>query len=155
ATVRSGAALSWANAPCCDFRRFSTVIRRIAGCDRPHSRRSEPADDASRSFQGGRGGMSATIESRPTAAATPGSAAAGRPAREGDAVRAHFRSLSRQVGGKTVAYLDGPAGTQVPRECIDAVSAYFATSNANSHGAFTASHETDQLLHEVHAATAD
>jgi cysteine desulfurase family protein (TIGR01976 family) len=98
--------------------------------------------------------MSATIENRPPAAVIPGSAA-GQPAWDVDAVRAHFPSLARHVRGRTVAYLDGPAGTQVPRECIDAVSAYFATSNANSHGAFTASRETDALLHDVHAASAD
>ena len=72
-----------------------------------------------------------------------------------EAVRSHFPSLARQVGGRTVAYLDGPAGTQVPQACIDAVSHYFATSNANSHGAFTASAESDELLDQVHAAAAD
>lgn len=71
------------------------------------------------------------------------------------AVRDHFPSLSRTVDGQRVAYLDGPGGTQVPRETIDAISDYLATSNANSHGAFPASRETDSLLTAVHAATAD
>src|SRR3954469_22460956 len=99
----------------------------------------------------GRGAMSATIEARP--GGRPGSA--GRPNWDVEAVRAHFPSLKRRIGGREVAYLDGPAGTQVPAECIDAVSDYFRSSNANSHGAFTESHETDQLLHDVHAASAD
>ena len=77
------------------------------------------------------------------------------PAFDVEAVRSHFPSLARHVSGRQVAYLDGPAGTQVPAECIDAVSDYFRTSNANSHGAFTASSETDALLDEVHAAAAD
>ncbi len=72
-----------------------------------------------------------------------------------EAVRGHFPALARQVNGRTVAYLDGPAGTQVPEECLDAVSAYFRASNANTHGAFTASRETDQMMSEVHAAAAD
>jgi cysteine desulfurase family protein (TIGR01976 family) len=92
--------------------------------------------------------MSTTIDAPTDRRAT-------RPDFDVAAVRAHFPPLARQVNGRTVAYLDGPAGTQVPRETIDAVSAYFATSNANSHGAFTASRETDALLTEAHAATAD
>jgi cysteine desulfurase family protein (TIGR01976 family) len=72
-----------------------------------------------------------------------------------EAVRGHFPSLARQVDGQVVAYLDGPAGTQVPRECIEAITAYLETSNANTHGRFTAAIETEALLEEVHAAGAD
>lgn len=54
-----------------------------------------------------------------------------------------------------MAYLDGPAGTQVPDACIEAVRHYYEASNANSHGAFAASRETDALLDDVHAAAAD
>src|SRR6188472_1150725 len=97
--------------------------------------------------------MSATIEARP--GATPATGDPGTHAWDIDAVRAHFPSLTRKIAGREVAYLDGPAGTQVPNECIDAVSSYFRTSNANSHGAFSESHETDQLLNDVHAASAD
>jgi cysteine desulfurase family protein (TIGR01976 family) len=71
------------------------------------------------------------------------------------AVRDHFPSLLRTIGGRSVAYLDGPGGTQVPREAIDAMRDYLTTSNANSHGAFTASRETDLVLTDVHAAAAD
>jgi cysteine desulfurase family protein (TIGR01976 family) len=72
-----------------------------------------------------------------------------------DAVRAHFPALARELDGRAVAYLDGPAGTQVPLEMIAAMTAYLETSNANTHGAFRASTETDALLDEVHAAGAD
>lgn len=71
------------------------------------------------------------------------------------AVRDHFPALGRTIDGVPVAYLDGPGGTQVPRECIAAMTAYLERSNANHGGAFTASVETDALLHEVHAAAAD
>ncbi|MDQ3689051.1 MAG: cysteine desulfurase-like protein [Chloroflexota bacterium] len=71
------------------------------------------------------------------------------------AVRDHFPSLGRELDGQPVAYLDGPGGTQVPRECISAMTAYLERSNANHGGAFTASIETDALLDEIHAAGAD
>ena len=71
------------------------------------------------------------------------------------AARDHFPSLSRIVHGLPVAYLDGPGGTQMPRECIAAITAYLERSNANHGGAFVASQETDALLDEVHAAGAD
>jgi cysteine desulfurase family protein (TIGR01976 family) len=71
------------------------------------------------------------------------------------AVRDHFPSLRRRVGGVPVAFLDGPGGTQVPTECIDAMAAYLRASNANQGGAFLTSRETDALLDDVHAAMAD
>lgn len=77
------------------------------------------------------------------------------PALDIDALRDHFPSLSRTIDGRSIAYLDGPGGTQVPRECITAMAAYLERSNANHGGVFTASVETDALLHEVHAAGAD
>jgi cysteine desulfurase family protein (TIGR01976 family) len=85
-----------------------------------------------------------------------GGAAAPRP-RDFDvvAVRSHFPSLRREIGQRTVAYLDGPAGTQVPDACVEAIAAYLGRSNANSHGAFAASEETDELLRRAHQAAAD
>ncbi len=71
------------------------------------------------------------------------------------AVRDHFPALARQHGGRPAVYLDGPGGTQVPRECIDAIVAHLAAGGANTHGAFEASHETDALLADAHAAMAD
>ena len=71
------------------------------------------------------------------------------------AVRDHFPALGRTSDGVPLAYLDGPGGTQVPRECIDAISAYLERSNANHGGAFQTSIESDAILHEAHAAGAD
>jgi cysteine desulfurase family protein (TIGR01976 family) len=71
------------------------------------------------------------------------------------ALRDHFPSLARTLDGRPVAYLDGPGGTQVPRECIAAMTSYLERSNANHGGAFTASVETDAILDEAHAAAAD
>jgi cysteine desulfurase family protein (TIGR01976 family) len=72
-----------------------------------------------------------------------------------DAVRDHFPSLRRTGDGLPVAYLDGPGGTQVPRECIAAMTAYLERSNANHGGAFAASVETDAVVDEVRVAAAD
>lgn len=57
-----------------------------------------------------------------------------------------FPALERKVDGKSFVYLDGPAGTQVPNAVIDAISHYYKTSNANSHGAFITTRETDAIL---------
>ena len=50
-------------------------------------------------------------------------------------VRAQFPSLRLQVNGYPAAFLDGPAGTQVPKQVMDAVQSYFLNSNANTCGA--------------------
>ena len=81
------------------------------------------------------------------------------PAAEGgldlDAVRAQFPSLTREVGGRAVAWLDGPGGTQVPQRVIDRVVAYFQHSNSNTDGHFAAALETEQLIHDAKAAVGD
>ena len=68
--------------------------------------------------------------------------------------RRDFPSLSRTVDGVPLAFLDGPAGTQVPEPVIAAMSGYYRTSNANTHGEFPASRETDRLLHETRETVA-
>jgi cysteine desulfurase family protein (TIGR01976 family) len=68
--------------------------------------------------------------------------------------RRDFPSLGRTVNGFPVAYLDGPAGTQVPEPVIQAIASYYRTSNANTHGEFPASRETDALMHETREAVA-
>ena len=63
-----------------------------------------------------------------------------------DNIRAQFPALSRRVNDKPCIYLDGPAGTQVPISVIDGISDYYKTSNANTHGHFLTSQETDELM---------
>lgn len=69
--------------------------------------------------------------------------------------RSDFPSLSRTVNGHNVVYLDGPAGTQVPNPVIEAIAQYYRTSNANTHGVFITSQESDQMIEETRAAVAD
>ncbi len=40
-------------------------------------------------------------------------------------VRAQFPSLQLQVNGQPAAFLDGPAGTQVPTQVMHAIQSYF------------------------------
>ena len=70
-------------------------------------------------------------------------------------VRAQFPALSQTVNGNPAVFLDGPGGTQVPQRVIDAISDYLARNNANTHGAYQTSHNTDQILVEARAAMAD
>jgi cysteine desulfurase family protein (TIGR01976 family) len=68
--------------------------------------------------------------------------------------RRDFPSLARAVDGVPLAFLDGPAGTQVPEPVIAAMSHYYRTSNANLHGEFPTSRETDRLLDETRETVA-
>ena len=61
-------------------------------------------------------------------------------------IRSQFPALQRSLNGKPIIYLDGPAGSQVPNQVIDAISNYYRTSNANVHGAFATSLETDAVM---------
>jgi cysteine desulfurase family protein (TIGR01976 family) len=58
-----------------------------------------------------------------------------------EAVRARFSALNRPL-----AFFDGPGGTQVPDEVIDAVSRYYRESNANVSGPYETSRQTEALV---------
>jgi len=72
-----------------------------------------------------------------------------------EALRRHFPALAIEDGGRPVALFDGPGGTQVPDTVIDAIAAYYRTSNANHGGPFLTSRRSDQTAHEAHQAMAD
>ena len=69
--------------------------------------------------------------------------------------RAQFPALKQMVNGHPAAFLDAPAGTQVPRRVIDAVRDYFENSNANTCGAFATSRRTDAMIAAARAAMAN
>ena len=60
--------------------------------------------------------------------------------------RAEVPALARRHAGRPLTFLDGPAGTQVPRVVIDAVTQVYTTCNANTHGRFVTSQEADAAL---------
>src|SRR3954454_65361 len=65
-------------------------------------------------------------------------------------VRARFPALA---GG--AAYLDGPGGSQVPQEVVDAIAACLRESNANLGGAFASSAAAVEVMERGCAAAAD
>ncbi len=58
-----------------------------------------------------------------------------------EAVRARFSALRQPL-----AFFDGPGGTQVPDDVIDAVSRYYRESNANVSGPYETSRRTEALV---------
>ncbi|NUQ21510.1 MAG: aminotransferase class V-fold PLP-dependent enzyme, partial [Gemmatimonadaceae bacterium] len=70
-------------------------------------------------------------------------------------VRSHFPALERRHLGHPVAYFDGPGGTQVPREVVQAMSDYLLHHNANTHWAYPTSVETDAIIESAREALAD
>jgi cysteine desulfurase family protein (TIGR01976 family) len=75
---------------------------------------------------------------------------------DSDCLRARedFPALRRTLGGRPLAFLDGPAGTQVPETVIDAIAGYYRRSNANTHGRFVTSRESDETLLSARRAMA-
>jgi cysteine desulfurase family protein (TIGR01976 family) len=61
-----------------------------------------------------------------------------------EAVRARFTALRRPA-----VFFDGPAGTQVPDEVIEAIAGYLRHWNANVGGEFETSRYTGQLLEDA------
>jgi cysteine desulfurase family protein (TIGR01976 family) len=70
-------------------------------------------------------------------------------------VRQQFPSLQTQVNGEPAAFLDGPAGTQVPQQVMDAIQKYLLHDNANTCGAFATSRRNDAMLAGTRQAMAD
>lgn len=65
------------------------------------------------------------------------------------AIRADFPAFEPGNGGKAPLRFDGPGGTQVPTPVITAMVDYLTRHNGNSHWAFPASHETDEIVLET------
>jgi cysteine desulfurase family protein (TIGR01976 family) len=70
-------------------------------------------------------------------------------------LREQFPALQCLRDGRPAVFLDGPGGTQVPRHVLDAMVHYLSTCNANTHGAFATSRESDAVLRQAHEAVAD
>jgi cysteine desulfurase family protein (TIGR01976 family) len=69
--------------------------------------------------------------------------------------RAQFPALKQTVNGHPAAFLDGPAGTQVPQRVMDAVRDYYERSNANTSGAFATSRRSDAMIASARSAMGD
>jgi len=65
------------------------------------------------------------------------------------AARARFSALESDL-----AFFDGPGGTQVPDEVIDAIATYLRESNANVSGPYETSRRTERLVADSRLAAA-
>jgi cysteine desulfurase family protein (TIGR01976 family) len=70
-------------------------------------------------------------------------------------MRSHFPALAEEIDGRIPIFFDGPGGSQIPGAVLDAMARYLTTSNANAHGAFATSRETDTLIAAARTAVAD
>jgi cysteine desulfurase family protein (TIGR01976 family) len=71
------------------------------------------------------------------------------------AVREQFPALGRTHNGHGVVYFDGPGGSQVARQAIEAIAGYMKRGGANLHGVFPTSTETEEILSDTREAAAD
>jgi cysteine desulfurase family protein (TIGR01976 family) len=70
-------------------------------------------------------------------------------------IRAQFPALERRHSDRSVAYFDGPGGTQVPRAVVESLTEYLVRHNANTHWRYPSSQETDAVLAGAREALAD
>jgi cysteine desulfurase family protein (TIGR01976 family) len=70
-------------------------------------------------------------------------------------IRRHFPALQRTHNGFPIAYFDGPGGTQVPRDVVEAMNDYLYHHNANTHWAYPTSEETDAIIETARGVLAD
>ena len=67
--------------------------------------------------------------------------------------RSNFPSLQGKMkNGAPYVFMDGPTGTQVPAQVINAISGYYIHKNANSHGRFITSSLTDDVVQDTRSA---
>lgn len=71
------------------------------------------------------------------------------------AVRSRFPALARTEHGRTVAYLDGPGGTQVPAEVADAMTDTLRRGVSNLGGGFGASDDAVAITAAAREAVAN
>lgn len=71
------------------------------------------------------------------------------------ALRAQFPGLARTVAGRQAAFLDGPAGSQIPESVIIAMGRVMRDLAANTGGEFITSRKIDELVESARETAAD
>jgi cysteine desulfurase family protein (TIGR01976 family) len=72
------------------------------------------------------------------------------------ALRSQFPALQEtDAHGRPYVYFDGPGGTQVPQQVMDAMADYFVRANANCGGPFITSRRSDDIIEQARTAMAD
>ena len=72
-----------------------------------------------------------------------------------DRVRREFPALSQSHDGRPRVFMDNPAGTQLPRRVVDAVSNALVNAASNYGGFFENSRNADAIYASAHGAMAD
>jgi cysteine desulfurase family protein (TIGR01976 family) len=72
-----------------------------------------------------------------------------------EAIRTRFPALHRREHGHPVAYLDGPGGTQVPEDVIEAMAGVLRHGVSNLGGGFGASQDAEAAMSRGREAMAD
>jgi cysteine desulfurase family protein (TIGR01976 family) len=70
-------------------------------------------------------------------------------------LRREFPALQQTLDGRSIAFFDGPGGTQVHGTVIDAMVRYYTEANSNAHGAYEFSRRTDETVAAARSAMAD
>ncbi|MCC9166969.1 cysteine desulfurase-like protein [Pontibacter harenae] len=70
-------------------------------------------------------------------------------------VRSYFPALQASTDKKPLIFFDGPGGTQMAQQSVDAMVAYITNGMANLHGTFPTSIRTEQTIAEARQAMAD
>ncbi|SMC00587.1 cysteine desulfurase family protein [Hymenobacter roseosalivarius DSM 11622] len=70
-------------------------------------------------------------------------------------IRACFPALRAHSHQKPYIFFDGPGGTQMAQQALDAMMSYITGGMANLHGTFGTSRATDELLEEGRRGMAD
>jgi cysteine desulfurase family protein (TIGR01976 family) len=69
--------------------------------------------------------------------------------------RKDFPALQRHRDGLELAFLDGPAGSQVPNAVIEAIADVYTSCNVNTHGSFPPSRELDRRMQRSREVVAE
>ena len=72
-----------------------------------------------------------------------------------DRVRREFPALSQTHGGRPRVFMDNPAGTQLPRRVVEAVSNALVDAASNYGGFFENSHNAEAIYTRAHDAMAE
>jgi cysteine desulfurase family protein (TIGR01976 family) len=70
-------------------------------------------------------------------------------------IRELFPALGTSAGGRAIIHFDNPAGTQVPRQVVDRMTAALIGCNANFGGSFRSSQQATETSEAAHLAMAD
>ena len=71
------------------------------------------------------------------------------------AIRQQFPSLQRLHEQQEAVYLDGPAGSQVPRRVAERIAEVMIDHQANRHGRFETSRQVDAIIDDAHQAASE